>query len=72
MSGVDLFAACKSGDQSRVKDLLALDTLDINWKNEKEETSLHVACGEGHLAGRTSQVSQARFESLGQHQVHTT
>ena len=58
MSGVDLFAACKSGDQSRVKDLLALGTLDINWKNEKEETSLHVACEEGHLAGRI-QVSQA-------------
>jgi len=52
MSGADLYAACKSGDHSRVKDLLSLDTLDINWKNtaEKDQTSLHAACQGGHLS----------------------
>ena len=52
MSEADLFAACKSGDLSRVKDLLALGTLNINWQNtaEKDKTPLHTACMGNQLA----------------------
>jgi len=45
----DLLAACRSGNESRVKALLALASLDVNAATKQGLTGLYIACLNGHF-----------------------